>query len=347
MGRAIPLTNSQICRYATGNPWNQPLGRLADFLVEFTISPITYCLSGPSRLVSLIGVEAHSRVVHETTPFLRLGTEARLRLCARSCLPASATIDSDLCSLMDFRGWHSLYYHWFLDCLPRILAAEHHQQLTGRPCTLLVPDPLTPWQKESLHRLGYGGGERILRYASQCHANIRTPGLIAFSSHRHQHATEAPFDALSPATIRQLVTRLCSSTDTTSDKDSPRRIFITRNQATSRRLINSEAISSHLSSRGFTSIDLEGLSLSKQIALFRNASHVIAVHGAALTNLLYCQHASVLEIFAQQHGIRPDYFQIASINGLNYCHHVCPSLNDSNDIELDPVVLDAFLDASR
>jgi capsular polysaccharide biosynthesis protein len=157
--------------------------------------------------------------------------DAALRLCARSCLPASANIGSDLCSLLDFRGWHSLYYHWFLDCLPRILAAEHHLQLTGRPCTFLVPHQLTAWQNESLHRLGYGGSDRMLRHSPQRHTNIRTPCLIAFSSHRHQHATQAPFDALS----------------------------------------------SHLSTRGFSSIDLQGLSLTQQIALFRNASHIIAL----------------------------------------------------------------------
>jgi capsular polysaccharide biosynthesis protein len=291
-------------------------------------------------------VESHFRIIHETTPFLRLGTAERLRLCARSCLPASANIGSDLCSLLDFRGWHSLYYHWFLDCLPRILAAEHHLQLTGRPCTFLVPHQLTAWQNESLHRLGYGGSDRMLRYSPQRHTNIRTPCLIAFSSHRHQHATQAPFDALSPATIRQLRTRLCSVTDETSDEELPNKIFVTRNQATTRRLINSEEISSHLSTLGFSSIDLQGLSLTQQIALFRNASHIIAVHGAGLTNLLYCRQAFVLEIFASQHGVRPDYFQIACINDLHYCHYVCPSLNDSNDIQLDSALLDEFLETT-
>jgi capsular polysaccharide biosynthesis protein len=324
MGRSIPLVDPQLCRYSISNPWNQPLGRLADFLEEFSISPVSYHRSGPSRLVSLIGVESHLRIIHETTPFLRLGNAERIRLCARSCLPASANIDTDLCSLLDFRGWHSLYYHWFLDCLPRILAAEHHLQHTGRVFTLLVPEQLTAWQSESLHHLGYGGGGRILRYSPQRHTNIRTPCLIAFSSHRHQHATQAPFDALSPATINKLVTRLCSATEKKSDQDLPQKIFITRNQATSRRLINTEEISSYLSARGFTSIDLQGLSLSQQIALFRKASHVIAVHGAALTNLLYCEHAFVLEIFSMQHGVRPDYVQIACINDLNYFNDGCP-----------------------
>jgi len=346
MGTAILLTDRQDCQYTTGNPWNQPLGRLADFLEDFTISPVSYQRSGPSRLVSLIGVENHFRLIHETTPFLRLGMERRLRLCTRSCLPASANIGSDLCSLLDFRGWHSLYYHWFLDCLPRIIAAEHHRQLTGRSCIFLVPNQIAPWQDESLHRLGYGGSDRILPYSPQKHTNIRTSCLIAFSSHRHQHATQAPFDALSPTTIRQLRSRLCSAADETSRQDLPRKIFITRNQATSRRLINEEAISSHLSARGFSSIKLEGLSLSQQISLFRNASHIIAIHGAGLTNLLYCRQAFVLEIFASGHGIRPDYFQIACINDLSYCHYVCPSLNSSHDIQLDPARLDEFLEAT-
>jgi branched-chain amino acid transport system permease protein len=41
-------------------------------------------------------------------------------------------------------------------------------------------------------------------------------------------------------------------------------------------VINSEEISSHLSTLGFSSIDLQGLSLTQQIALFRNANHINA-----------------------------------------------------------------------
>lgn len=346
MGRAILLTDRQACSYTTSNPWNQPLGRLADYLREFSISPISYIESGSARLVSLIGVENHYRIIHETTPFLRLATNRRLKLCAQSCLPASENVDSALCSLVDFRGLHALYYHWFLDCLPRIFAAEHHLETTGQPCCFLVPAQLAPWQEESLHRLGYGSSDRILRHSPQRHANIRTPCLIAASSHRHQHATRAPFDALSPATIRQLRSRLCSPIDEGNHPDLPRKIFITRNRASSRRLLNTEAISSHLQARGFSSIDLEGLSLSEQIALFQHASHIVAVHGAGLTNLLYAREASVLEIFSLQHGVRPDYFQIACINLLNYFHYACPSVNASNDIHLDPSVLDQFLEAT-
>ncbi len=346
MGKTVIYSAKQICRYRTDNPWNQPLGRLSDYLDEFTISPLYYIISQPARLVSMIGVEDHCRVVHETTPFLRLPPAKQLRLGAISCLPPTENIETSLCSLLDFRGWHQLYYHWFLDCLPRIFAAEHHQQRTGSPFKLLLPDRLTTWQQESLHRFGYGNNHNCHPFTPARRSNIRTPCLIASSSHRHQHATQAPFDALSPATVLHLRERLTTTRTRPGRGDLPQRIHITRNRAQSRRLVNEEEVRIHVASRGFTSIDLEDLSLGEQIDLFENASHIIAVHGAGLTNLIYASRASLLEIFSLQHGVRPDYFQIACINGLKYFHHVCPSLNESNDMRLPTSVVDDFLSAA-
>jgi capsular polysaccharide biosynthesis protein len=58
------------------------------------------------------------------------------------------------------------------------------------------------------------------------------------------------------------------------------------------------------------------LTLEEQIDLFSNATHVIGVHGAGLTNLIHARTAAVLELFAENHGLRPDYFQIRCIHEL-------------------------------
>jgi capsular polysaccharide biosynthesis protein len=88
---------------------------------------------------------------------------------------------------------------------------------------------------------------------------------------------------------------------------------------------NEEDVLALLEPYGFVAVQGEQLSLTEQIALFRGATHIVAPHGASLTNLLHARECSVLELFQESHGVRPDFFQLAMIKGLHYHHLVCPS----------------------
>ncbi|MBW4530447.1 MAG: glycosyltransferase family 61 protein [Aphanothece saxicola GSE-SYN-MK-01-06B] len=291
----------------------------------------------------MIGLAKPCRILHETTPFLRLGTRKACLLAAKSYLHATETISDAVVPLVDFRGWHRGFFHWFLDFLPRVLVAEHHHQRTGAQVHLLVPERLTAWQSESLARLSSPVGSLIPYKPRAGGTNIRCRSLIAASAHRHQHATEAPFDAISPIHLKQLAKRLGSASNGGATMGLPRRVFVSRRGAKSRRIINEPDVSSYLEGHGFCTIQLEKLSLSEQIHLFRQATHIIAVHGAGLTNLMHATQSTVLELFASAHGIRPDYFQIASILNLGYFFHCLPSLNSFHDIHLPLELVDDFL----
>ena len=243
---------------------------------------------------------------------------------------------------MDFRGWKG-YFHWFLDFLPRVLAAEHHSRLSKAKVKFLVPAPLRPWQAESLHRLGLPNDSLMAHDPSAGRSHILADVILATSAHRHQHANGAPFDAISPQTVQDMRHRLHRADDDALVKELPQKVFISRRGANSRRITNESEVSAYLESHGFSSIQLEELSLAKQIALFRHASHVIALHGAGLTNLIHARSCSVLELFPTGHGIRPDYYQLASIHDLPYFFHALPSLNGSHDVQIPISVLDDFL----
>lgn len=336
---------SQECRYRIDNPWQQPLGRLADHLRPYTIPPQSYVAAEGGHLVCLVGVAQPCRILHETTPFLRLGGRSALLLAARRHLFATETIPTAVMPLVDFRGWHRLYFHWFLDLLPRVLVAEWHRRHSGAEVRLLVPERLNAWQAESLARLATSPDAPLQVRHRPGSSNIRTQALLAASSHRHQHATEAPFDAISPRQLRQLARRLKAGATQSGPQRSglPRRLFVSRQGANSRRIANEQDVAALLEKHGFSTIQLEKLSLSEQINLFENATHIIAVHGAGLTNLLYATQCTVLELFASEHGIRPDFFQIASILQLAYFFYCLPSMNEFHDIHLPLELVDDFL----
>ena len=196
--RTLVYSESQPCSYSLSNAWAQPLGRLEPYIHPFTIPPQRYVEASGAHLVSMIGMAKPCRILHETTPFLRLGARKACLLAAKSYLQATETISDAVVPLVDFRGWHQGFFHWFLDVLPRVLVAEQHHQRTGAQVRLLVPERLTAWQSESLARLN-SPVVSLLPFKPRARGtNIRCQSLIAAASHRHQHATEAPFAAISP-----------------------------------------------------------------------------------------------------------------------------------------------------
>jgi hypothetical protein len=76
-----------------------------------------------------------------------------------------------------------------------------------------------------------------------------------------------------------------------------RRIFISRADARGRNIVNREQVEALMMGLGFEIVTLAGLSAQRQIEIFSAASHVVGVHGAGLTNVVFCPTGTtVLEI---------------------------------------------------
>jgi capsular polysaccharide biosynthesis protein len=74
-----------------------------------------------------------------------------------------------------------------------------------------------------------------------------------------------------------------------------RKLFVTRNGAKTRKLLNAEKLMIAL--KGWETITLEELPIREQVRCFSEASHVVSTHGAGLTNLLWCEPGTnVIEI---------------------------------------------------
>lgn len=98
------------------------------------------------------------------------------------------------------------------------------------------------------------------------------------------------------------------------------RIFVSRSRARYRKLNNEYAVQNALKEYGFDSYLLEDLHLSEQIELFRNASIVVGVHGAGLTNIIFSEKCRILELFSCQASASEDrhYGDLAESMGHNY-----------------------------
>lgn len=76
----------------------------------------------------------------------------------------------------------------------------------------------------------------------------------------------------------------------------PKKVFLGR-RSLSRIIINASELDEFLTSNSYSTIFLEDLSIPDQIALFRNVSHLIALHGAGLANLVFAHQIHIIELF--------------------------------------------------
>ena len=83
-----------------------------------------------------------------------------------------------------------------------------------------------------------------------------------------------------------------------------RKTFLTRPPAATRRITNSSAVTDLLHSFGFDIVDTTGMPVAEQISLFRSTRHLVANHGAGLTNIVHRRgnELDVLELYGNHNS---------------------------------------------
>lgn len=106
-----------------------------------------------------------------------------------------------------------------------------------------------------------------------------------------------------------------------------KRIFITRNQHYGRTITNNLEFLQLVQKYGFIAIDTDSLNIDEQMKIFSFADYIIAIHGAALTNILYAKPgSSVLELFPTNYGTAA-FCLLADMRQLKYRGLVGEPLN--------------------
>jgi capsular polysaccharide biosynthesis protein len=83
-----------------------------------------------------------------------------------------------------------------------------------------------------------------------------------------------------------------------SASKTPKRIYVSRADAATRRVANEAEVERLLQGYGFETVRLVDWSFTDQIELFSSAAAVVGPHGGGLTNLMFCRPGTkVLELF--------------------------------------------------
>ena len=97
-----------------------------------------------------------------------------------------------------------------------------------------------------------------------------------------------------------------------------RKIYVSRKDAPRRRMVNEADMTKKLEKLGFEVLQLEGMTIAAQQELFASSGVVVAEHGAALTNIVWCApNAAVVDIHATAPGM-PCFKILAEQRGVRY-----------------------------
>ena len=195
------------------------------------------------------------------------------------------------------------YYHWMFDILPRFEIL----QKSGLTADYYVINSTNRFQKESLQVLNIPI-ERIFNPTKSTH--IEADELIVPS-------------LLGPAFRMTPQPQACKYLRSTflprvKAQKAHRALYITRDDARNRCVINEAEVKAEVTSLGFEVVSLSNVPVLQQVELFSEANIVVGPHGAGFTNAVFCPPDAVLIEFIPKKPWIDCYERLARFVGMRY-----------------------------
>lgn len=206
------------------------------------------------------------------------------------------------------------YYHWFNNYLPRLEGLHHYPK--AEEVTIVIPKNAAQWHLDSLRLLGFTN-YNIIEWTGRP-TDVDTYIL-------NQYRTESQETKRNRSVVKsknnyQWIADQFHKNINLNDDSKNRRIYISRNDATTRRTINEEEVMSTLSEYDFEKYNLSDLDLEEQFKIFYQADVIIGAHGAGLTNMMFCNNVSVIELLGpKSSAANPGvFYNMAQVFGHTY-----------------------------
>lgn len=209
--------------------------------------------------------------------------------------------------------WNN-YYHWTLEELLKLRGIAHYERMTGRDVTLIIPSDPPSYVTESLELLGYNKNDYI-----EWDRKILAVDRLVVPS----------FPDLTPKTVEWLRNEITKEIELPDSETTPDWVYISRQNADTRRVLNYSEVESVLEKYGVQPINCEDLSLEEEIRLFSTVDGVIGPHGAGLTGAVWSSDLHLLEIF--NNTIKAPYYMLSYILRHTYTALSADPVGKAND----------------
>jgi hypothetical protein len=218
------------------------------------------------------------------------------------------TIESEVLWITDY--WSKGYFHWLTDALTRLFVVRDRLD----QFTLMLPWEFATREfvKPSLDVFGVPNVDFI-----QPNEVLRCRSLV-MPTHT------APSGHFKDEVIRGVRAKLLAAFGDANYRGAGERIYISRRDASRRRIANEDELLPILQKFGFQLICAEGMSFEEQVRVASRARYLVSNHGAGLTNMLFMRDGgSVLELRHQADWINNCYFILASALDFKYFYQLC------------------------
>ena len=201
---------------------------------------------------------------------------------------------------------HANYYHWMTEILPRVYMLQQAALQSPEYAydVLYVPPLRYSFQKETLRAMGVNCDVCV---EAQIDTHIK-PKKLLFPSQV----------AISGITPEWVITFLKTTfLKNYVLKNGKKRLFISRENAFMRKIINEQEIFDCVKEYGFEKVFMEHLTVVEQAELLHEAEYVIGTHGAGMTNIVFARPGTVIIELFQEHLDRT-FFDLSQVMGLSY-----------------------------
>lgn len=223
-------------------------------------------------------------------------------LAKKLLLANKVTLDSTKNYLLATDQESGGHFHWLTEVLPRLwqIREQAHQFV------LLLPD--IPYIRsigiESIGMLGFDFKDIVWMRDDQF---FKVPNLFHISK-------VAQSGKMHDGMMKELRQDFTSGTLNAS-----RKIYISRADATRRKVLNDEDLTEMLMGHGFEVFTGDRISLKQQIELFSECGIIIGIHGAGLSNCLFMPPGTVVELKKKEPTYA--YWHLAGSLGHKYYYY--------------------------
>ncbi|MEG4027521.1 MULTISPECIES: tetratricopeptide repeat protein [unclassified Microcoleus] len=253
-------------------------------------------------------------------------------------LPPAEHVDGNV-AFLSARWGGAAYFHWMFDVITRFDLLQR-SGLIETIDKFVVNASDSSYQAETLNTLGIYQ-DKLLE--SRCNLHITADKLIVPSISYNGSGAVSKWKC---EYLKQTFLKEQQPLNT----DYSERIYISRQQASYRRIVNDEEVIKYLEKFGFRSVKLETMSVAEQASCLAAAKVVVAPHGGGLTNLVFCSPGTkVIEIFSPLY-VPHCYWMISNLCGLEHYYLIGDLVDDGTptkplhkDMQLDLNSLEKLL----
>lgn len=201
-----------------------------------------------------------------------------------------------------FNIWARGYYHWITEAMLKLILFESEV----KKGVIILPTDCPSFVKEFLSLAGF--------------TNFREMKRTVFIR-RFMNIGNPIGGNPNPAHMTQLREYIYEHLPHTGEKIT--KIYISREKAKQRKIVNEEQLVKMLQEKGFYCIALETLSWKEQVALFRYCEVLFSIHGAGLANCVFMPPGgTVIEVFSKKsleiRSLDPAYKKLSEASGLTH-----------------------------